>query len=100
VSVALVGCALCGMGLSVNQAQARMRAPNSTPAGRCQNLVRQFDEAWPSHQTRADAELIVQWRNQGQGACQAGRYHEGIHDLKRALLRLGIKPVQPIKKIS
>lgn len=64
---------------------------------RCQSLMQQFDTVWPSRQAYPNAQNAYQLREQGQAACQRGQYRNGIHDMKRALLQLHIKPVKPPK---
>jgi hypothetical protein len=80
-----------------------VQARNAADAGlnsakRCQHLAAQFDDAWPSNQGKASAELAFALRQQGVQACDAGRYPEGVHDLKRALLKLGLNPVRPVHR--
>ena len=67
-------------------------------ATRCEHLAAQFDDAWPSNQDKPTAQLAYSLRQQGVQACQAGNYREGVHDLKHALLKLGINPVRSAHK--
>jgi hypothetical protein len=59
----------------------------------CQNLQRQFDVAWPSHRSYRGATAARELRLQGELTCRQGRFHEGLHELKRALMMIGMKPV-------
>jgi hypothetical protein len=64
---------------------------------RCQSLRDQFDVAWPSHQGFPRAMNGMDLRNRGVSLCQAGSYRAGAHDLKRALMTVGIKPVHAVQ---
>lgn len=59
----------------------------------CQHLLGQFDVAWNAHSASKRAEAARRARDLGEAACHEGRYGDGVHQLKRALHDLGLKPV-------
>ncbi len=59
----------------------------------CDHLLGQFDVAWTSHRTSKRADSARRARDLGEAACHEGRYADGVHQLKRALHDLGLKPV-------
>lgn len=59
----------------------------------CEHLLGQFDVAWKSHSSGKRAEAAHRARDLGEAACHEGRYADGVHQLKRALHDLGLKPV-------
>ncbi len=69
----------------------------TTPAatmGDCRNLLKQFDVAWPAHRESAHAGSARRNRDLGEADCQGGRYADGVHNLRRALHDIGVKPVK------
>ncbi len=70
-------------------------APAATLAD-CQNLLKQFDVAWPAHRESARAASARHNRDLGEGDCQAGRYGDAVHNLRRALHDIGVKPVKSV----
>jgi hypothetical protein len=60
----------------------------------CQHLLAQFDVAWESHRASKRADAAHRVRDLGDAACREGRYGDGVHQLKRALHDLGMKPVR------
>ena len=62
----------------------------------CQNLLHQFDVAWPAHQQRVRASAARRSRDLGETDCRAGRYADGVHHLRRALHDIGVKPVKGV----
>jgi hypothetical protein len=64
--------------------------------GDCQNLLKQFDVAWPAHRDSARAAAARHSRDLGEADCQAGRYAEAVHNLRRALHDIGVKPVKNV----
>jgi hypothetical protein len=74
-------------------------APARPPAATlsdCQNLLKQFDVAWPAHRETARAASARHSRDQGEADCQGGRYADGVHNLRRALHDIGVKPVKSV----
>jgi hypothetical protein len=70
-------------------------APVAPPTGAdCDHLLGQFDVAWTSHRTSKRADAAHRARDLGEAACHEGRYADGVHQLKRALHDLGLKPVR------
>jgi hypothetical protein len=76
-------------------APTRPTAPAPTAAD-CQNLLKQFDVAWPAHRDSARSASAQHSRDLGEADCRAGRYPEGVHNLRRALHDIGVKPVKQI----
>ena len=66
----------------------------ASPAAECADLVRQFDVSAPAHRGAAHAAAAQRDRDGGWAACQAGRYADGISQLRRALHAIGVKPVR------
>jgi|GEM_PF-757866 hypothetical protein len=63
-------------------------------AADCAHLLAQFDVAWNSHRVSARADAAHRTRDLGEAACHEGRFSDGVHQLKRALHDLGLKPVR------
>jgi hypothetical protein len=63
-------------------------------AAECEDLLKQFDVAWPSHQDAKLAQEAQQSRDQGEAACKAHHYSDGVKALHRALHDIGVKPVK------
>lgn len=74
---------------------ARPTSPLPTAAD-CQNLLKQFDVAWPAHRDSARSATAQHSRDLGEADCRAGRYPEGVHNLRRALHDIGVKPVKQV----
>ena len=68
-------------------------APAAT-LGDCRNLLKQFDVAWPAHRDSAHAASARHSRDLGEADCQGARYADGVHNLRRALHDIGVKPVK------
>ena len=60
----------------------------------CQNLLKQFDVAFPAHHDSARAASARHNRDLGDADCRAGRYGDAVHNLRRALHDIGVKPVK------
>ena len=79
-------------------------APAAEPAARpateadCTDLLRQFDVAWPSHRDAANAALAREARDRGASECSERHYADGVHQLRRALRGIGVKPAKLIRK--
>jgi hypothetical protein len=86
-----------GMALAAGPAPgvAAPRAPAATQAD-CDNLLRQFDVAWPAHRDSARAAGARRSRDQGAAECHDGRFADGVHNLRRALHDIGVKPVKSV----
>jgi hypothetical protein len=65
-------------------------------AGDCQNLLHQFDVAWPAHKDSIRADEARRSRDLGETDCQAGRFKDGVSLLRRALHDIGVKPVKVV----
>jgi|SRR5215472_10664605 len=65
-------------------------------AAECDDLLKQFDVAWPSHRDAKLAEEAQQARDQGEAACKAHHYADGVRSLHRALHSIGVKPVRMV----
>jgi hypothetical protein len=65
-------------------------------AAECEDLLKQFDVAWPSHRDAKLAEEAQQARDQGEAACKARHYADGVKALHRALHDIGVKPVRMV----
>ena len=78
--------------------------PAAEPAARpateadCTDLLRQFDVAWPSHRDAAKAAMAREARDRGASACRERQYADGVHQLRRALRDIGVKPAKLIRK--
>lgn len=72
---------------------ARAPAPAPTAAD-CQNLLHQFDVAWPAHHGATRGVAGQHSRDQGDADCRSGRYADGVRQLHRALHDIGVKPVR------
>jgi hypothetical protein len=72
------------------------RPPATATLGDCQNLLKQFDVAWPAHRDSARAASAHHSRDLGEADCQAGRYADAVHNLRRALHDIGVKPVKNV----
>jgi len=70
-------------------------APAHT-AAECDDLLKQFDVAWPSHRDAKLAEEAQQARDQGAADCKAHHYADGVKALHRALHDSGVKPVKMV----
>lgn len=74
--------------------------PASDPAARpatqadCQSLLHQFDVAWGAHRDAPHAAEAKRSRDAGEASCNQKRYQEGVHELRRALHDIGLKPVK------
>jgi len=68
-------------------------APVAATGADCEHLLGQFDVAWAAHSTSKRAEAARRARDLGEAACHDGRFGDGVHQLKRALHDLGLKPV-------
>ena len=63
-------------------------------AAECDDLLKQFDVAWPSHRDAKLAQEAQQDRDQGEAACKSRHYADGVKALHRALHNIGVKPVK------
>ncbi len=72
----------------------RPATPAAATLGECQNLLKQFDVAWPAHRDSARAAGARHSRDLGEADCQGGRYADAVHNLRRALHDIGVKPVK------
>jgi hypothetical protein len=68
-------------------------APEAT-ADECSDLAKQFDVSAPAHHGAPRAGEAQRDRDEGWSACQAGRYRDGVSQLRRALHAIGVKPVR------
>ena len=92
--VGLVAALAAGLALASGPS-APARAPVATLSD-CQNLLKQFDVAWPAHRDAARAASAHHSRDLGEADCQGGRYADGVHNLRRALHDIGVKPVKSV----
>jgi hypothetical protein len=69
-------------------------AARPSTAGDCQNLLHQFDVAWPAHKDSLRADEARRSRDLGETDCRAGRFKDGVFQLRRALHDIGVKPVK------
>lgn len=83
--------------VSVASAGTRSVPPTATT---CDNLLRQFDVAWPTHQNASHAARAHKNRELGAAQCQDARYAEGVRNLRRALHDIGVKPVRVVSAPS
>ncbi len=67
--------------------------PVTATSADCEHLLAQFDVAWNAHSASKRAEAARRARDLGEAACHDGRMSDGVHQLKRALHDLGLKPV-------
>ncbi|HUO78684.1 MAG TPA: hypothetical protein VMU00_00940 [Steroidobacteraceae bacterium] len=88
----MAGVALAA-GPTGQSAAAHPAAPAATLSD-CQHLLKQFDVAWPAHRESAHAASARHNRDLGASDCQNGRYTDAVHNLRRALHDIGIKPVK------
>jgi hypothetical protein len=89
-----MGVLLTGVALAAGApAPAHPAAPAATLSD-CRNLLKQFDVAWPAHHDSAHADSARRNRDLGEADCQGGRYADGVHNLRRALHDIGVKPVK------
>ena len=65
-------------------------------AADCQSLLHQFDVAWPAHRDGPRAATARQSRDLGETDCKQGHYADGVHQLRRALHDIGVKPVKAV----
>jgi hypothetical protein len=63
-------------------------------AADCQSLMHQFDVAFTAHHDSPHADGAKKSRDAGDSACQQGHYTDGVHQLRRALHDIGVKPVK------
>ncbi len=94
VAVALI--ALLAAGFAAAAGPVAHPAPPAATAADGQNLLKQFDVAYPAHRDAARAESARRNRDQGASDCRAGRYADGVHSLRRALHDIGVKPVKSV----
>jgi hypothetical protein len=73
--------------------------PSAPTSADCEHLLGQFDVAWSSHSALKRADAARRARDLGEAACREGRYGDGIHQLKRALQDLGLRPVHRASSI-
>jgi hypothetical protein len=75
-----------------------LAAPRGLPATMtsCDNLLRQFDVAWPTHQHALHAARARKNREVGAVQCREGHYADGVRALRRALHDIGVKPVRVV----
>jgi hypothetical protein len=88
-----------GLALAAGPATPQ-RPPAATPTlADCQNLLKQFDVAWPAHRDSAHAASARRSRDLGETDCRGGRYVDGVHNLRRALHDIGVKPVKNVSPV-
>ena len=75
-------------------ASGHLPAPLPVSAADCDHLIAQFEVAWSTHSSAKRAESALRARDLGEAACREGRYSDGVHQLRRALHELGLKPVR------
>jgi hypothetical protein len=63
-------------------------------AAECEDLLKQFDVAWPSHSELKHADDAKASRDKGAAGCAAGNYGDGVRDIRRGLHAIGVKPVK------
>ena len=70
--------------------------PSARPATAldCQSLLHQFDVAWAAHRDSPHAAEARQSRDAGEGNCAQHHFADGVHQLRRALHDIGLKPVK------
>jgi hypothetical protein len=64
----------------------------TTPAERCDDLEKQFDESLPKHTDAKNLTSAKKWRTEGEKRCDAGKHAVGAWWLARALTELGVAP--------
>ena len=91
----LVG-AMLALAISATVLSEPTRSPAALPVSGadCDHLIAQFDVAWSTHSSAKRAESAHRARDLGEAACREGRYSDGVHQLRRALHELGLKPVR------
>jgi hypothetical protein len=96
IAAALVAGLALAAGPTGQSATPRPSTPPAATAtlGDCQNLLKQFDVAWPAHRDSARGASARHSRDLGEADCQAGRYADAVHNLRRALHDIGVKPVK------
>jgi len=82
--------------LASSVAGAAAPEPHPATVADCESLLHQFDVAWPAHRESARAATARQSRDLGETDCKQGRYSEGVHQLRRALHDIGVKPVKTV----
>jgi hypothetical protein len=70
--------------------------PRPPTAADCKSLLHQFDVAATAHRQAPHADRAQKSRDQGAGACAAGHYADGVHQLRHALHDIGVKPVKAV----
>jgi hypothetical protein len=90
---ALLTAAMLAAVLSAPVGAVQKPAVVTTGPADCDHLIQQFDVAWKSHSAGKRADAAHRARDLGEAACHEGRYADGVHQLKRALHDLGLKPV-------
>ena len=85
-----------GLALAVGPAAPTRPAAPAPTQSDCRNLLKQFDVAWPAHRDSARAESARHSRDLGEADCRDGRYADGVHNLRRALHDIGVKPVKNV----
>ena len=88
---------ICAVAMATEVAAAAGALPSKVAAptaSDCQNLVHQFDVAWPAHSEAKRAIAARKSRDLGDADCRAARYTEAVHNLRRALHDIGVKPVK------
>ena len=83
-----------GVALASGPTAATHPAAPAATMSDCRNLLKQFDVAWPAHRESAHAAAARRSRDLGEADCQGGRYADGVHNLRRALHDIGVKPVK------
>ena len=76
-------------------AGAATNATHAAPATRatCDALVKQAASALTTHKSDAKARSAQDERAKGEKECQAGNYAKGAEHLRRAIVDVGMKPV-------
>jgi hypothetical protein len=92
----VLGALVAGLALASGPAApTHPSAPVATQSD-CQNLLKQFDVAWPARRDSTHAESARHSRDLGEADCRDGRYADGVHNLRRALHDIGVKPVKNV----
>jgi hypothetical protein len=68
-------------------------ATHVASAGRCNELLTQFDSAKASHGNAKEYGRAIEERNNGESACKAGDFKKADQQLASALRDIGVKPV-------
>lgn len=71
--------------------QPTQKAAAMTPAEKCTDLQKQFDEAIKTHGSAAKAAQAKTLRSEAAGLCTSGKDAEGIAKLEQAMKDLGVK---------